>query len=155
MQVGAEPVVEVLPEAAAAIPCSSESRFVAATILPVEAPRLGLADAVELAALQHAQQLHLDRGVELADLVQEDRAVRPAALEPPGAVLDGAGEGAAAVPEQLRLDERRRSAPTGSRPGSRASRVGGEGLRLRVERDVAARARWRAPPAPCRCPTRR
>ena len=35
---------------------------------------LGAADAVELLVLEHAQQLRLDRGRQLADLVEEQRA---------------------------------------------------------------------------------
>ena len=62
-------------------------------------------DAFELALLQHAQQLRLERRAHGPDLVEEQRApVR--LLEPPLAVADGAGERAAHVAEQLRLEQR-------------------------------------------------
>ena len=70
----------------------------------VGADRLGAADLDELAALDHAQQLGLQRRAELAQLVDEERAgigLREDAF----AVLDGAGEGAAHVAEQLTLRE--------------------------------------------------
>src|SRR5207244_7919542 len=65
------------------------------------------ADALDLAVLEHAQQLHLYAERQLADLVQEDgAAVRR--LEEALAVAVGAGEGAAHVPEELALEQRRR-----------------------------------------------
>ena len=64
------------------------------------------ADALELALLEHAEQLGLGFGGHLADLVEEERAavgqLEPA--DPPG---DGAGEGALLVAEQLALDQPR------------------------------------------------
>ena len=66
----------------------------------VDAERLRAADALELAELEHAEQLALDLRSDLADLVEEQRAaVRE--LEPPLLLLVGAGEGALLVPEQL------------------------------------------------------
>ncbi len=60
------------------------------------------ADALDLAALQGAQELRLERERQLADLVEEEG---PAVghLELPGAVARGAGEGARHVAEQLAL----------------------------------------------------
>ena len=66
---------------------------------------LRVADALELALLQHAQQLHLQRRAHRPDFVEEERAaVR--LLEPALPVADGAGERAAHVAEQLRLEQR-------------------------------------------------
>ena len=65
------------------------------------------AEPLDLAGLQHAQQLDLDLLGELAHLVEEERAtVRQ--LEPAGPHRGRAREGAALVPEQLAFDERRR-----------------------------------------------
>jgi hypothetical protein len=65
---------------------------------------LDAAHALELALLQHAQQLHLHLERDLADLVEEQRAA-VGQLEAPGLGLHGAGEGAALVAEQLRLHQ--------------------------------------------------
>ena len=80
----------------------------------VGADRLGAAQALELPLLQHAQQLDLRRQIQLADLVEKQRA----ALGQLEAALLGrlrAREGALLVPEELRLDEivreARRSSP--------------------------------------------
>ncbi len=62
------------------------------------------AERLVLALLQDAQELDLHRGAELADLVEEERAaggLGDAAL----ALLDGAGEGALLVTEELGLDD--------------------------------------------------
>jgi len=66
-------------------------------------------DALELALLQHAQQLDLGREVDVADLVEEERSA-VGELEPSLLALLGAGEGAFLVAEELRLDEGVRSA---------------------------------------------
>ena len=68
------------------------------------------AEPLDLALLQHAQQLHLDVGRDLADLVEEQRAavgLREAAV----VALDRAGEGALLVAEQLGLEDASRGAP--------------------------------------------
>ncbi len=57
-----------------------------------------------LALLQHAQQLRLHRSRHVADLVQEQGAPGRF-LEQALAILHGAREGAAGVPEQLRLQQ--------------------------------------------------
>ena len=70
----------------------------------VDAARHVLADAPDLAVLQHAQQLGLRARRQLADLVEEQRAaVR--LLEEPGALAHRAGERAARVAEELRLEQ--------------------------------------------------
>ena len=63
------------------------------------------ADRAHLAVLQDAQQLGLHRERHLADLVEEER---PAVgdVEEAGARRRRAGEGAAHVPEERRLEER-------------------------------------------------
>jgi hypothetical protein len=55
--------------------------------------------------MQRAQELGLDAGGNLADLVEEDGAA-PGDLEEAGLVPHGAGERAAHVAEQLRLEQR-------------------------------------------------
>ena len=104
--------------------------------------RLGhRADRPHRALLDHAQQLALHRQRQVADLVEEQRAALRG-LEEALAVLVGAGEGALAVAEELGLQqvsrEWRRSSP-----------------RRRARLRAATARGWRAPPVPCRCPTRR
>ena len=55
------------------------------------------ADALEATVLEHAQQLGLHAGLELADLVQEERP-SVGQLQPAAAPGRGAGEGALLVP---------------------------------------------------------
>src|SRR5207249_8448713 len=70
----------------------------------VDLHRLAAAHALELALLEHTQELHLRLRGQLPDLVQEDRpAVRE--LEAAGPAFRGAGEGALLVAEELALDE--------------------------------------------------
>jgi hypothetical protein len=64
-----------------------------------------LADALELLFLEHAQQLGLQVGADLADLVEQQRAA-VGELEAAFALLVRAGEGAAFVAEQLALEQR-------------------------------------------------
>src|SRR2546428_349253 len=82
----------------------------------------------ELVLLEDAQELRLERGRHVADLVQEDRAA-VGLREEPGCVADRAGEGAAHVPEELALEQRlgERAAVDGhERPlAARAVRVDG------------------------------
>src|SRR4029078_11539439 len=71
----------------------------------VDWPVLALAEAFDRPRLEHAQQLGLQRGRQLADLVEEYRsAVRR--LERPGPRPDRARERAPRVPEQLTFDDR-------------------------------------------------
>ena len=61
------------------------------------------ADAEHLAVLEHAQELRLEVGADLADLVEEERAA-VGALEAARARGDGARERAALVAEELALE---------------------------------------------------
>src|ERR671916_3197625 len=70
----------------------------------VDPERIVLADAADLARLQEPEQLDLDALVQLAHLVQEERAA-VGDLEEPLAMRVGAGERPLAVAEQLALDE--------------------------------------------------
>ena len=63
------------------------------------------AHAVEAALLQHAQQVHLQLGRDVADLVEENRAA-VGHLELAALLLAGAGEGAFFVAEQLAFEQR-------------------------------------------------
>jgi hypothetical protein len=66
---------------------------------------LVVADALEFAALEEAEQLGLNGERELSDLVEEERPpVR--SFDAAGAGLDGSGEGAAGVSEELGLEKR-------------------------------------------------
>jgi hypothetical protein len=69
------------------------------------APTLGPSEALELALLEHPQQLDLRREVDVADLVEEQRAALRQ-LEPPLLARLRARERALLVPEELRLDQR-------------------------------------------------
>jgi len=68
---------------------------------------LRLADALELAVLEHAQKLRLQFKRQLPDLVQKQRAFL-GVLEITGFVGRGAGERALGVAEQCGLDQGRR-----------------------------------------------
>src|SRR4051812_38613200 len=70
----------------------------------VDADRTVAADAADLGALEGSQELRLVREIEIADLVDQDRPA-VALLEDALPGRDGAGERAALVPEQIRLDE--------------------------------------------------
>ena len=91
----------------------SRSLLVAAMQPDVGLDRLGAAEPLELALLQHAQQLDLRRQVDVADLVEEQRAAL-GQLEAPLLARFGAGERALLVAEQLRLDQASRAAPRSS-----------------------------------------
>ena len=96
-------VIEVLAE------CTARHRLLQVAVggenqAHVHLDRFVAADALELAFLQHTQQLGLECRRDLADLVQEQRAaVRQ--LEAALAFLGGAGERALLVTEQLRLQQ--------------------------------------------------
>jgi hypothetical protein len=98
-----EPVVQVLAE-----PPGADQRLevlVGGRHDPdVDGDRLRAADALEGLPLQDAQQLGLDLEVDVADLVEEQRAA-VGLLEPPDAVAVGAGEGPLDVAEQLALQQ--------------------------------------------------
>src|SRR6185312_961300 len=76
--------------------------------LAPEAPLPRVTQALKRARFEHSQQLDLNGGIHLADLVEKNRAQRRADLEPARAVADGAGERAAAMTEKLRFDQRGR-----------------------------------------------
>src|SRR6267142_1705055 len=65
---------------------------------------LRFADALELAVLEHAQELGLQLERQLADLVEEQSSIARI-FEITGFVLRGAGEGALGVAEQRGLDQ--------------------------------------------------
>ena len=58
---------------------------------------------MDLAGLEEAEQLGLEVGADLGDLVEEQRAAVVGA-DDAGEVVDGAGEGAAAVAEQVAVE---------------------------------------------------
>ena len=98
-----EPVIEILPEPAG-------GHFVGEPSIGggddphVHGLRDPAAEALELAGLEHAQQLYLRVERKIADLVEEEgRAV--GILEPADMAIERAGEGALFVPEQHRFDE--------------------------------------------------
>ncbi len=62
------------------------------------------AEALELALLQDAQQLRLQFERDLANLIEEDGAL-VGELEAADALRDGAGEGAALVPEKFAFEQ--------------------------------------------------
>src|SRR4030095_4856477 len=64
----------------------------------------GAAHALDLALLKHAQELGLQFPLEGTDLIEEQRPAL-SELEPPELFLKRAGEGAALMTEQLRLDQ--------------------------------------------------
>ena len=99
----------------------------------VDLDGLGVADALELALLEDAEQLHLELGRGAVDLVEEDGAgVRR--LEPAGAVLDGAGERALDVAEQLAFEQ-----ALGQGPAVDADvRAGRRGLRSWMARAISS-----------------
>src|SRR5207302_2619373 len=68
-------------------------------------------EALELLLLQHAQELWLELGRNVADLVEEQRA-SVCQLEPPHALRDRTAERAPLVTEQLALEETRRDGRT-------------------------------------------
>ena len=68
------------------------------------------AHPADLALLQHPQQLGLELERQVADLVQQQRAL-VGQLEEPRPVGGGAGEGALRVPEELGLQEVLRESP--------------------------------------------
>ena len=76
----------------------------------VRLDRLGAAEPLELPLLQHAQQLDLRRQVDVADLVEKQRAAF-GQLEPALLARLRAGERALLVAEELGLDQRIRAAP--------------------------------------------
>ena len=100
-----EPVVEVLAEACRRASARSRSWLVAATHAHVDLLAARRAERADLALLQHAQELGLQRRRQLADLVEEERAA-VGLDEHARRVGARVGEGAALVAEQLALEQR-------------------------------------------------
>src|SRR5438067_10911156 len=71
----------------------------------IDALELRRADALDCSIFERAQQLRLDGERELADFVEEEGSAL-SGLEHAGLGVDGAGEGAAHVAEQLALEKR-------------------------------------------------
>ena len=112
--------------------------MVAATTRKSHAAGDGAADRRVLAGLEHAQQLDLQRGRHVGR-PRRGRACRRRPLELAGALLGGAGEGAAQVAEELGLEQ-----------------ALGQGAAVDRERTARGAARCaraaRARSAPCPCP---
>src|SRR5262249_60340009 len=70
----------------------------------VHLERFSATHPLEAALLEEAQQLRLQLGRQLADLVEE-QAAAPRGLQAAGPVLPGAGERTAHVPEELALQQ--------------------------------------------------
>ena len=98
-----EPVVEILAEAAA-LDLVLEDAVRRGDDADVDLLGLAVADAEDDALLERAQQLHLEVERQLADLVEEERAL-VGRLELAGPRRDGARERALHVAEELALDE--------------------------------------------------
>jgi hypothetical protein len=99
-----EPIVQVLAER----PLRDHRREVAVRRggePDVHLERLRPAEPLDLALLEHAEELHLRRGRDVADLVQEQRAALRE-LHAPRLAADGARERALLVAEELALEER-------------------------------------------------
>ena len=98
-----EAVVEILPEAPGSC-LGGQVAIGAGDDADVDALHLPRADRLDLAFLQHAQELCLDRRGKLTHLVEHERSsvgFREEALPR----LDRPGERASRVPEELRLRE--------------------------------------------------
>src|SRR3954471_2834840 len=74
----------------------------------VDLDRIRVADALELALLQHAKKLRLERGTHRADFVEKQRAL-VCLFEPSLPRADGAGERTADMTEQFRFEQRFRN----------------------------------------------
>src|SRR5207344_3417053 len=72
---------------------------------------LRASEPLDLALLQHAQQLDLNVERQITDLIEKNRRLI-GHLEAPHLSRQGAREGALLPPEQLALDERGRNRPT-------------------------------------------
>ena len=98
-----EAVVEILAEAAGA-DLLLEVAVGRGDDADVDLLGLAVADAEDDALLQRAEELHLEVQRQLADLVEEERAL-VGRLELAGPRRDRAGEGALHVAEELALDQ--------------------------------------------------
>src|SRR4029450_12560564 len=91
----------------------------------VGADRARAAEPLELPLLQELQQLALDLERQVADLVEEQRTAARR-LDAADLLLDRAGEGAALIAEQLRLED------AGGQPGAAHRRERRRGRRRNV-----------------------
>ena len=107
----------------------------------VDGQRAGFTERGDLAGFEEAEQLGLEVEAELADFVEEQGAVAGGA-DQAELIAVGAGEGAAAVAEQLALEQV-------ARDGGAVE--GDEGL---LRRGRSSRG-WRGRGSPCRCRSRR
>src|SRR5439155_5934876 len=144
-----QPEIEILAEPALGA-ASLEIAIARGDHPYVDGRRSRRADPVEALVLEHAKQLALMLGAQLADLVEEDRSpVR--LLEEPLPIGDGAGEATADVAEHLALEQLCRDRPHVDRDegpiGAWAQTVGGPreellaGARLAGQEDRQDRAR--------------
>ncbi len=99
-----QPVVEVLAELAA-LHLGGEVAVRRRDEPHVDLDGLHPAHPLELLLLEDAEELDLEGGRDVADLVEEERAA-VGELEAPLLAADGAGEGALLVAEELGLEER-------------------------------------------------
>ena len=146
---GTEAVVEVVPEGAAG-DLGGQVTVRGGDHAHVDLPRLPVAQRRHLALLEDAQQLRLHRHRHVADLVEEDGAPG-GGLEESALVLRRTGEGAAAVTEELALEQRLGQCGTvdgdegfagaGARPVNAAGDqlLAGPGLSFHEHRDGRAR----------------
>ena len=98
-----QPIVEVLAEAAV-LDHFRQVGVGRGHHSHVHFDRLAVADALELALLEHAQQLHLQRHGHRPHFIEEQRAL-VRLFEPTLTRADGAGERAAHVAEELRFEQ--------------------------------------------------
>ena len=98
-----EAVVEVLAEAAV-LDVAAQVAVRGGHDAQIDGSRPAVADPLELPLLEHAQELPLDLGRDVSDLVEEDRAA-VGELDTPLAVAVRAREAAAKVAEELGFEE--------------------------------------------------
>src|SRR5882762_2868316 len=102
--VGAETIKEIVTKKF--LPAQRSQRPVRRRDDPSVKPhRFMAADRAEGPLLQNLQQLDLDRHGHIANLVEEDRAMRTAPRQDALMGFHGPGEGALAMPEKLGLDK--------------------------------------------------
>ena len=95
--VGAQAIVEVAPEPAGPH-LLGKVAIRRRDDLALEGAGLRVADSLKLPRLQHTEQFHLNRRIELADLVEEDCSVLTTLFQPALSVPEGSGKGPFDVP---------------------------------------------------------
>src|SRR5437879_2311342 len=98
-----EAIVEVVAEAAG-VDLVFEELIGGGDDAGIDADGPAFADALELVFLQDAEELDLQLGAHAGDFVEEDGSAM-GGLEAAGLVVDGAGEGALDVAEQLAFQQ--------------------------------------------------